>query len=138
MKTKYTLTIAGSEINVVTDMEESEVESVVGMIERKMRVFISSSKFCSKYEAALLCSLDLGADKLKSKNELDAIKDELEAAEKENKKLDLENQELRQTIAQLKAGTYESRPEADEDSTKKKGNNRVGSMFDLLTFSDDI
>ena len=78
MKQKYTLTIADMEINVVTDAPHESVEKIVGIIDRRMREIALKSKKCTKNEAALLCALDLCADKLALKEKLDEVEDTLE------------------------------------------------------------
>ena len=190
MKKKYTLSIADMEINVVTDEPQESVERIVGILDRKMREFALKSRRCTKNEAALLCALDLCADKIKYKEQLDALEEELEEAsdklknleekqelikqnaarvEKEKSRLEIENGKLRALLEEAKAGkqisaedvamagTTESEIEAPVGDvadvvaeqaevveekpapvSKKKNTakNRVGSMFDLLTFSD--
>lgn len=190
MKKKYTLSIADMEINVVTDEPQESVEHIVGILDRKMREFALKSKRCTKNEAALLCALDLCADKIKYKEQIDSLEEELDAVsdklknleekhelikqnadrvEKEKARLEVENSKLRALLEEAKegkqisaedvamAGTTESEIEtpvgdiyaAEAEQTavaeekpapvsKKKNTakNRVGSMFDLLTFSD--
>lgn len=175
MKQKYTLSIADVELHVTVDEAPETVEYIVGVIDRKMREILLKSKYCPKTQAALLCALDLCADKVKTKEELDALKDEFEALaeqfkkeeeknrraeaitvalEKEKARLEIENMKLRAAIEQAqKTGsipesdltvTEEETAEAvsvqessDKESGKKTQNkSRVGSMFDLLTFSD--
>ncbi len=65
MKQRYTITIAGTEMNVLTDESPEFVEEVVGILDRKMREINSSSRNCSKTEAAFLCALDYCSDKVK-------------------------------------------------------------------------
>ncbi len=177
MKNKYTLTIAGMEINVITDKDEDDVEYVVGMLDRKMRDIILKSKRCSKNEAALLCALDFCSDKVEMKAAYDSLSDEYESTstalreanekldvyrknssrmEKEIDRLESENKQLRRIIEELKANgasvdlpeTFNSEnsesedeqpkesAESNTDKNAKNTRNRVGSMFDLLTFSD--
>ena len=179
MKQKYTLSIADVELHVTVDESPETVQYIVGVIDRKMREILLKSKYCPKTQAALLCALDLCADKVKTKEELDALRDELAsieeqfkkeeeklrraealtvALEKEKARLEIENMKLRAAIEQAqKTGTL---PEGDvasitatseeaedaivqqqaepKETVQKKAQNksRVGSMFDLLTFSD--
>lgn len=207
MKQKYTLMIADTEINVLTDENQEAVDYIVGMLDRKMREIILKSRRCSKNEAALLCALDFCADKVKSKELLDELESELDASESElkilNEKLDaaetrierleservrleIENgkltalleeareraatseaaaapvaeepvveesvEDVQETVAEVleaptapatpeeeAAEVAEAKPERAErpvQSKRKHSRNRVGSMFDLLTFSD--
>lgn len=178
MKQKYTLLIAGMEINVITEMDEDSVERIVSILDRKMREIIHSSKRCSKNEAALLCALDFCSDKTELKERVDELEDELEdersnsqnlsdkldmiskaseRLEKENARLENENDKLRAIIECIKNGTpvnydelnaatpeveqedapaVEEKPAEEPVKAKIKSRNRVGSMFDLLTFND--
>ena len=187
MKQKYTLTIADMELNVVTEEPHESVEYIVGIIDRKMREIALKSKKCTKNEAALLCALDLCADKIALKKKLEEIEENLEERnekfehlceklelvqknserlERERTRLENENARLRGILDDIRAGKttaeaakpveyHAEEPEAVADvisdsvaeavpevevrsSAKKKnsGKSRVGSMFDLLTFSD--
>lgn len=183
MKQKYTLSIADMDINVITDEPQESVEYIVGILDRKMREIALKSKKCTKSEAAILCALDLCADKIKLKQELEEVSDNLEERnekfehlcekleliqkngerlERERARLENENGRLRQIIDDLKAGRLaveapeavaedethtdaiedavaEAVPETDSRVAPKKktaNKSRVGSMFDLLTFTD--
>lgn len=64
MKQKYTVTVAGMDINIITDEAPEKVESVVGTIDRRIREINLRSPRCSRTESALLCAMDYCADKL--------------------------------------------------------------------------
>ena len=173
MKQKYTLSIADVELNVTVDEAPETVEYIVGVIDRKMREILLKSKYCPKTQAALLCALDLCADKVKAKEEIDALRDEIAsledqlkkedeknrraesltvALEREKARLEIENLKLRAAIEEAqKTGSVptakvseitadmsakEEEPEQKEAPKKNPNKSRVGSMFDLLTFSD--
>ena len=177
MKQKYTLSIADVDLHVTVDEAPETVEYIVGIIDRKMREILLKSKYCPKTQAALLCALDVCADKVRTKAELDALRDELTsieeqlkkeeeklrraealtvALEKEKARLEIENMKLRAAIEQAqKTGSIptgdvaeitaqndgDSQPTSDElaekeEPKKPQSKSRVGSMFDLLTFSD--
>lgn len=179
MKQKYKLSIADVELNVTVDESDETVEYIVGVIDRKMREILLKSKYCPKTQAALLCALDLCADKVKLKDELEeahdtigSLEEEIKKAEdksrraeaitvaleKEKARLEIENMKLRASIEQaqrtgkLPEGDVASivateeeaekviaEQEADQkDASAKKAQSksRVGSMFELLTFSD--
>ena len=126
MKQKYTLSIADVQLNVTVDEAPETVEYIVGVIDRKMREILLKSRYCPKTQAALLCALDICADKVKTKEELDAIKDELTsltealraeeeknrraeaitiALEKEKARVEIENMKLRAMLEEAeKAG----------------------------------
>ncbi len=135
MKQKYTLSIADVELNVTVDEAPETVEYIVGVIDRKMRDILLRSKYCPKTQAALLCALDLCADKLKAKEEieelnevLEAVREELKASEekyartqtlsanieKEKTRLEIENMKLRAALDEAKrTGNV---PEIDNDA----------------------
>lgn len=167
MKKKYNLTIADVPLNVTVDESPETVEYIVGVIDRKMRDILLKSKYCPKTQAALLCALDLCAEKIKAKDEIDSLQDEIAslesaikaaedkqrradaftaALEQEKARLEDENAKLRDALKQAGYMTFEEEPVVVEEKVeeveekpaaqKKQQKNRVGAMFDLLTFSD--
>lgn len=123
MKQKYTLSIADVELNVTVDESPEKVEYIVGVIDRKMRDILLKSKYCPKTQAALLCALDLCADKVKAKEEIDALNDEIAALneklkesdekyartqrltanlEREKARIEIENMKLRAALEEAK------------------------------------
>ncbi len=125
MKKKYSLSIADVELHVTVDEAPETVEYIVGVIDRKMRDILLRSKYCPKTQAALLCALDLCADKVKAKEEIDRLSDELEALkadlkasddkyaraqnisialEGEKARLEIENMKLRALLDEAKKG----------------------------------
>ncbi len=123
MKQKYSLLIADVELNVTVDESPETVEYIVGVLDRKMRDILLKSKYCPKTQAALLCALDFCADKLRSKEEIDALNDEISALnerlkaaddkyaraqsltialEREKSKFEIENLKLRAALEEAK------------------------------------
>lgn len=159
MKQKYTLLIADMEVSVITDEPQESVEHIVGILDRKMREITLKSKRCSKNEAALLCALDFCAEKIAMKERAELVENKLDDAltdvenlketveimqrnldrlERENQRLEAENRRLRGDETPV-AEEEASAPVVEEKSVPEKktnSKNRVGSMFDLLTFSD--
>ena len=70
MSQRYTITLAGMPMNIMTDESPEAVEAIVGIIDRRMREINLKSNRCSKTEAALLCALDYCADKLKAQRKV--------------------------------------------------------------------
>ena len=66
MNQRYTITVAGIQMNVVTEESPEAVEALVGLVDRKMREICDKSRSCSKSEAALLCALDYCSERIKS------------------------------------------------------------------------
>ena len=69
MKKKYTITVAGVQMNVVAEESPEAVEALVGMVDRKMREIGNA---CPKSEAALLCALDYCSEKIKAQRKIKA------------------------------------------------------------------
>lgn len=135
MKKKYSLSIADIELNVTVDEAPETVEYIVGVIDRKMRDILLKSKYCPKTQAALLCALDLCADKIKAREEIEQLEDEIEtlkaelkasdekyaraqnisiALEGEKAKLEIENMKLRALLEEAKPAEVASEPVAEE------------------------
>ena len=162
MKQKYTLLIADMEISVITDEAQESVEHIVGILDRKMREIMLKSKRCSKNEAALLCALDFCAEKIQTKERVESLENQLDDAiatveelkekvelltaninrlERENQKLEEKNNvapvvEAKAEEPEEEQLTIDAPVEEAPVEEKKPSRNRVGSMFDLLTFSD--
>ena len=98
MKQKYTITVAGMEINIVTDQSPETVDNIVSTIDRRIREINLRSPLCSRTESALLCAMDYCADKLKAQRKvkclealnaeyefrISELEDEIEALKKKN------------------------------------------------------
>ena len=101
MKKKYTITVAGMDLNVLSEESAEVVEAVVGAIDRRIREINLRSPRCSRTEAALLCALDYCCEK----NALTAKLRELE--EKSGSIKDIEDK-LEELSARLEALTEEN------------------------------
>ena len=109
MKQRYSITIAGTEMNVITDEAPEFVDEVVGILDRKMREINMSSRRCSKTEAAFLYALDYCSDKVRltKKNrtydaEIALKNAQLNRLASENEKQKAEIERLREEIARLR------------------------------------
>lgn len=100
MKQKYTIMVAGVQMNVIAEEPAETVEALVGMVDRKMKEI---GNRCSKTEAALLCALDYCSDRIKSQRKLKATESKLSIAEDTIAELEGENEELRAEIRELRA-----------------------------------
>ena len=176
MKQKYTVTVADMEMNIVSDVPAEELERLVGIIDRKIREIYSHSNRCPRNEAAILCALELCAEKIDMQKDLqdaenaaeewknkytvlseqfEKLSDISKRMSEENKNLLNENDILRSiagkpieahrltepeetdlTPAVAEQPKAEATTEAAPESKTKNKKSRVGSMFDLLTFTD--
>lgn len=158
MKQSYSLTIADMALDITTDASPEELENIVGILDRRIREILLKSRRCSKNEAALLCALGLCADKLALSEENRTL---TQNAALDKAKIDALNQRISVLEASLaatnrRAGGVDSMPvqqspadveaapeapaapsaDSDPQKPKQKTKSKVGSMFDLLTFTD--
>lgn len=96
MSQRYTITLAGMPMNIITDESPEAVEAIVGIIDRRMREINLKSNRCSKTEAALLCALDYCSDKIKSQRKVKKLESMIAEYE-------LKISELEEEIAELEA-----------------------------------
>ena len=109
MKQKYTLTIANSEISIVTEESKENIDAIVGIVDRKIReIYLHSKGECSRTNAAILVCLDYCAEKLEMQKTLKNLNAEIErltvlneAAEREKAALEREIEALKTMGASL-------------------------------------
>lgn len=104
MKQKYTIRVAGVEMNVISEESPEAVEALVGIVDRKMREITEASRNCSKTEAALLCALDYCSERIKTQRRIKTLESKLALAESELEEIMLENEELRRAQSQAADG----------------------------------
>ena len=102
MKQKYTLTIAGVTMNVVTEESPEAVEALVRLVDRKMLEITGGGMQCPKVEAALLCALDYCSERLRAQRKVKALETRLASAELASEELELENTLLKEEVESLK------------------------------------
>lgn len=102
MKQKYTLTIAGVTMNVVTEESPEAVEALVRLVDRKMLEITGGGMQCPKVEAALLCALDYCSERLRAQRKVKALETRLASAELASEELELENTLLKEELESLK------------------------------------
>ena len=102
MKQKYTITIAGISMNVVTDESPESVESLVRLVDRKMLEITGGGMQCPKAEAALLCALDYCSERIKAQRKVKTLETSLANAEMSVEELEAENEALRRELDELK------------------------------------
>ena len=181
MKQKFNITVSDMQLNIVSDASPEEVETIVGMLDRKMRDISLKSPTCTKNEAAILCALSYCSERIAAqesykkmekdcfriatenerlKKQIDSLQIELSGVrednavmrsilnnaagiskeEKEPQKPKKKAVEEDQLVADIPTPKTESATPVVEEPEgkdgKANGKSRVGTMFDLLTFSD--
>ena len=101
---KYTITIAGIELNISTEESPEMVDRLVGSLDRRMRELLYRMPRLSKSEAAILCAVDYCAQNIK-------IEDKTHDIEHDYVKLAKEVELLREENAKLQANTDDLRRE---------------------------
>ncbi len=91
MKQKYTITVADMELNIISDASPDEVESIVGILDRRMREINLRSPRCTKNEAAILCALSYCSERI-------AMQEAFKKVEKDAFRFAGENEKLKKTI----------------------------------------
>lgn len=111
MKMKYKLEVANSQIDIITEEDKETIDTVVGIVDRKIReVYLHSKGECSRTNAAILVCLDYCAERLELQKTVKNLNAELERlnainelAEREKAALEREILVLRES---LKAATH--------------------------------
>lgn len=98
MKQRYTVDIAGTTLNLLSDESEEYVAGLAKIITRKINDMVMSSKRCTKLEAALLACLDYLDDKMKTAVKVDDLQSQIMSYADESAKLRRENAELRRQL----------------------------------------
>ena len=122
MKKKYSLTVANSQIDIITEEDRETIDTVVGIVDRKIReVYLHSKGECSRTNAAILVCLDYCAEKLdlqKALKNANAQIDRLalinETTEKEKAALVREIETLRATLQANSAPKAPAKKVAEE------------------------
>ena len=100
MKQKFTITIADTEMNIITDETPEFVDEIVGILDRKIREINTASRRCSKNEATLLCALDYCSDKIKMQRKVRGFDAELALKNAQINHLMQENEKLRRKLSE--------------------------------------
>ena len=74
----------------------------MSLVDRKIREISSKSRNCSKTEAAILCSLDYCADKIRSQRKVKSVEAKLAHTEAAMDELIAENEALKEELEALK------------------------------------
>ena len=103
MKKKYTITVANSEIHIVTEEPKEALDTIVGVVDRRVREIHLHSPACSRVDAAIILCLEYCAEKLKLKKKLKDANAEIERLAVLNEVAARENAALEREIETLRA-----------------------------------
>ena len=98
MKEKYNVTVAGTQLSIVSDETEEYIADLAEQIEDRVKAMIMSSKNCNKLEAALFCALDYLDEKKKTDLVMANMRKQVEGYIKDLEDLKRENDELKKII----------------------------------------
>lgn len=98
MKQRYTVEVAGSTLNLISEEKEEYVIGLAKIVSRKINDMVMSSKRCTKLEAAIIASLDYLDDKMKTAVKVDDLQSQIMNYAAEATKLRRENVELRRQL----------------------------------------
>ena len=79
MKERYEISVAGTEMVLLSEDNEEYVRRVAQLLHRRVTDMVLVKKSCTKIEALTLCALDYLDASLKMKAEVEALKTELDA-----------------------------------------------------------
>ena len=83
IKQRYTVTVAGYEMNVRSDNTPAEVEEIVGALDRGIRDVCARNRNLPRNEAIILCALDAYSEKRKAAHALREVEARLAHIERE-------------------------------------------------------
>ena len=105
MKQKYTIHVADSEIHIMTEEPKEALDTIVGVVDRRVREIHLHSAHCSRVDAAIILCMEYCAEKLKLKNKIKQANAEIErltvlneASERERAALEREIEALRTSL----------------------------------------
>lgn len=130
MKEKYTLTVANSQINIITEASKEEIDAIVGIVDRRIREIHLHSKSCSRTDAAVLLCLDYCAEKIELQKTIKASNAQIERLTVMNEVAEREIASLEREIETLRASLNMT---STRQSAKKAPDTQIG--FDDI--SDD-
>ncbi len=98
MKQKYTVTVGGIELNLLSEETEEYVVGLAKLVDQRINNMVISSKRCTKTEAALVCAMDYLDDKLKTALTLENLQKQRDSYLREIEALKKENNELKKQL----------------------------------------
>lgn len=103
LKQRYTITVAGYEMNVRSDDSPEEVREVVGALDRSIRDLCARNRTLPRNEAIILCALDAYSEKRRAEHRVRELEHELYGSDGKLSRLERENELLRAYIERRSA-----------------------------------
>ncbi len=103
LKQRYTITVAGYEMNVRSDDSPEEVREVVGALDRSIRDLCARNRTLPRNEAIILCALDAYSEKRQAERRVRELEQELYGSDGKFSRLERENELLRAYIERRSA-----------------------------------
>ena len=103
MKQKYTIHVADSEIHIITEEPKEALDTIVGVVDRRVREIHLHSPHCSRVDAAIILCMEYCAEKLKLKNKIKQANAEIERLNVMNEASERERAALEREIEALRA-----------------------------------
>ncbi len=103
LKQRYTITVAGYEMNVRSDDSPEEVREVVGALDRSIRDLCARNRTLPRNEAIILCALDAYSEKRRAERRVRELEQELYGSDGKFSRLERENELLRAYIERRSA-----------------------------------
>lgn len=133
MKQKYRITVANSEIHIITEEPKEALDTIVGVVDRRVREIHLHSPSCSRVDAAIILCLEYCAEKLKLKKKLKDANAEIERLAVLNEVAARENAALEREIEALRASLNMSN--VPKSSSKRASEFQLG--FDDLSTNNE-
>ena len=133
MKQKYRITVANSEIHIITEEPKEALDTIVGVVDRRVREIHLHSPSCSRVDAAIILCLEYCAEKLKLKKKLKDANAEIERLAVLNEVAARENAALEREIETLRASLNMSN--VPKSSGKRASEFQLG--FDDLSTNNE-
>lgn len=107
-KRKIDVTIAGTEMTIVTDEKQEVVDKLVSTLDEAITELMSHSKTCSKLDAAILVALDIANEKFKAEKRARNLEAQIQLYDTNLRRTKEENTRLKSAMLSAKE------PDAEE------------------------
>lgn len=124
MKKRYTISVAGYKMNVISDDSPADIQETVNALDRSVRTFCTRTRSLPLTEAAMLAGLEAYSEKNKAQRRVRELEDELYGENGEVARLRREISEIKRAILDLadeEGGKSESASDANDNDSAEDG-----------------